>query len=39
MIDDDGANPIIMDLGSVAPSPIPITSRSQAIAMQDTAAE
>ncbi|KAK6078201.1 serine threonine protein [Seiridium cupressi] len=39
MIDDDGSNPIIMDLGSVATSPIPITSRSQAIAMQDTAAE
>ncbi|KAH8200726.1 hypothetical protein TruAng_005115 [Truncatella angustata] len=39
MIDDDGSNPIIMDLGSVAISPIPITSRSQAIAMQDTAAE
>ncbi|ETS86588.1 hypothetical protein PFICI_00416 [Pestalotiopsis fici W106-1] len=39
MIDDDGASPIIMDLGSVAPSPIPITSRSQAVAMQDTAAE
>lgn len=39
MIEDDGASPIIMDLGSVAISPIPITSRSQAIAMQDTAAE
>lgn len=39
MIDDDGAQPILMDLGSVAVSPIPITSRSQAIAMQDTAAE
>lgn len=39
MIDDDGSHPILMDLGSVATSPIPITSRSQAIAMQDTAAE
>ncbi|KAH8676310.1 serine/threonine-protein kinase [Xylariales sp. PMI_506] len=39
MIDDDGTHPILMDLGSVAHSPIPITSRSQAIAMQDTAAE
>lgn len=39
MIDDDGSHPIIMDLGSLAESPIPITSRSQAIAMQDTAAE
>lgn len=39
MIDDDGSQPILMDLGSVAVSPIPITSRSQAIAMQDTAAE
>jgi serine/threonine kinase 16 len=39
MIDDDGSHPILMDLGSVAVSPIPITSRSQAIAMQDTAAE
>lgn len=39
MIDDDGRMPILMDLGSLAPSPIPITSRSQAIAVQDTAAE
>ncbi|KAK8126226.1 serine threonine protein [Apiospora kogelbergensis] len=39
MIDDDGVQPIIMDLGSIAESPIVITSRSQAIAMQDTAAE
>lgn len=39
MIDDDGSQPIIMDLGSIAESPIAITSRSQAIAMQDTAAE
>lgn len=39
MIDDNGSLPILMDLGSVAVSPIPVTSRSQAIAIQDTAAE
>lgn len=39
MIDDDGRTPILMDLGSMAPSPTPITSRSLAIAVQDTAAE
>ena len=39
MIDDDGRTPILMDLGSLAPSPVPITSRSQAIAVQDEAAE
>ncbi len=39
MIDDDGQTPILMDLGSLAPSPIPITSASQAIAVQDEAAE
>lgn len=39
MIDDTGAAPILMDLGSIAVSPIPITSRSLAIATQDTAAE
>ncbi|OAP59779.1 hypothetical protein AYL99_04781 [Fonsecaea erecta] len=39
MIDDDGRTPILMDLGSLAPSPTPITSRSLAIAVQDTAAE
>lgn len=39
MIDDTGSAPIVMDLGSVAASPIPITSRSLAIATQDTAAE
>jgi len=31
--------PILMDLGSIAPSPIPITSRSAALAVQDQAAE
>lgn len=39
MIADDGQTPILMDLGSLAPSPTPITSRSQALAVQDTAAE
>lgn len=39
MIDDDGTTPILMDLGSMAPSPTPITSRSLALAVQDTAAE
>ena len=39
MISDSGTEPIIMDLGSVATSPLPITSRSIAIATQDTAAE
>jgi serine/threonine kinase 16 len=39
MIDDDGERPILMDLGSLAPSPTPITSRSLALAVQDTAAE
>lgn len=39
MISDDGQTPILMDLGSLAPSPTPITSRSLALAVQDTAAE
>lgn len=39
MIDDTGSNPILMDLGSVAPSPIPVTSQSVALQIQDTAAE
>lgn len=39
MVDDDGERPILMDLGSLAPSPTPITSRSLALALQDTAAE
>ncbi|KAL2357704.1 kinase-like domain-containing protein [Cryomyces antarcticus] len=39
MIDDDGKTPILMDLGSLAPSPTPITSRSLALAVQDQAAE
>lgn len=39
MIDDSGSTPILMDLGSVAPSPVPVTSQSLALQMQDTAAE
>lgn len=39
MIDDSGSQPILMDLGSVAPSPIPVTSNSVALQIQDTAAE
>lgn len=39
MIDDDGSQPILMDLGSLAPAPTPITSRSLALAVQDEAAE
>lgn len=39
MIADNGLDPILMDLGSIAESPLPITSRSLAIATQDTAAE
>jgi serine/threonine kinase 16 len=39
MIDDDGLTPILMDLGSLAPSPTPITTRSLALAVRDMAAE
>jgi serine/threonine kinase 16 len=39
MIADDGSTPILMDLGSLAPSPTPVTSRSLALQIQDTAAE
>ncbi|KAG6000236.1 hypothetical protein E4U21_005681 [Claviceps maximensis] len=39
MIDDTGSIPILMDLGSVSPSPIPVTSASLALEIQDTAAE
>lgn len=39
MIDDSGATPILMDLGSVAASPVAVTSQSLALQMQDTAAE
>ncbi|KAK3941551.1 hypothetical protein QBC46DRAFT_382478 [Diplogelasinospora grovesii] len=39
MIADTGSDPILMDLGSIADSPLPITSRSLAIQTQDIAAE
>lgn len=39
MIADDGKTPILMDLGSMAPTPTPVTSRSLALAIQDEAAE
>lgn len=39
MIDDSGSIPILMDLGSVASSPIPVTSQSLALQIQDQAAE
>ena len=39
MLADDGVTPILMDLGSLAPAPTPITSRAQAIAVQEDAAE
>ena len=39
MISDTGTTPIVMDLGSLAPSPTPITSRSLALQVQDQAAE
>lgn len=39
MIDDDGKTPILMDLGSLVPSPTPVTSRSMALQIQDQAAE
>ena len=39
MIADDGKTPILMDLGSLSPSPTPVTSRSLALQIQDQAAE
>jgi serine/threonine kinase 16 len=39
IVADSGTQPILMDLGSVAACPLPITSHSLAIATQDTAAE
>lgn len=39
MIADDGETPILMDFGSLTPSPTPITSRAQALVVQDHAAE
>lgn len=39
MIADDGRTPVLMDLGSLAPAPVAVTSRAQALAVQDAAAE
>jgi serine/threonine kinase 16 len=39
MISDNGTQPILMDLGSLAPAPTPITSRAMALQVQDQAAE
>ncbi|KAF2719944.1 Pkinase-domain-containing protein [Polychaeton citri CBS 116435] len=39
MISDTGTQPILMDLGSLQPSPTPITSRALALQVQDQAAE
>ncbi|KAF2771957.1 kinase-like protein [Teratosphaeria nubilosa] len=39
MINDTGTQPVLMDLGSIAPSPTPITSRALALQVQDQAAE
>jgi serine/threonine kinase 16 len=39
MISDDGVTPVLMDFGSLTPSPTPITNRTQALAVQDHAAE
>lgn len=39
MIADNGNTPILMDFGSLMPSPTAVTSRSEAILVQDQAAE
>ena len=39
MISDNGSTPILMDLGSLCPSPTPVTSRALALQVQDQAAE
>lgn len=39
MIADTGTQPVLMDLGSLVPSPTPITSRALALQVQDQAAE
>ncbi|TGZ85118.1 kinase-like protein [Ascodesmis nigricans] len=39
MIADDGETPVVMDFGSLAPSPISVTSRALALEIQDHAAE
>ncbi|KAI5844311.1 kinase-like domain-containing protein [Tricharina praecox] len=39
MISDDGVTPVVMDFGSLSASPLHITSRTMALAVQDNAAE
>ncbi|EMC95445.1 hypothetical protein BAUCODRAFT_541809 [Baudoinia panamericana UAMH 10762] len=39
MISDNGTQPVLMDFGSLAPSPTPVTSRALALQIQDQAAE
>ena len=39
MISDDGTTPVLMDFGSLTPSPTHITNRTMALAVQDNAAE
>jgi len=39
MISDDGLTPVLMDFGSLTPTPTPITSRTLALSVQDHAAE
>jgi len=39
MISDDGETPVLMDFGSIASSPITISTRSAAVQIQDEAAE
>jgi len=39
MISDDGTTPVLMDFGSLTPSPTQITNRTMALAVQDNAAE
>lgn len=39
MISTEGSTPILMDFGSLLPSPQPIETRTAALAAQDTAAE
>jgi len=39
MIADDGVTPVLMDFGSLTASPTPVMNRTQALAVQDHAAE
>lgn len=39
MISDDGTTPVLMDFGSLTPSPTPVTTRTMALEIQDNAAE